>query len=73
MACPHSKINGVAEAEIVKEEKGRLLLRCSPLDKGSNVIKKGKRKKRDAELNAVLTDGKLSRTFLSGIIVIMFA
>ncbi len=37
-------MNGAVEAEIVKEEKGRLLLRFSPLDKGFTVIKKGKRK-----------------------------
>lgn len=66
LACLHSKINGVVEAAIVKEENGRLLLRCSPLDKGSTVIKKGKRKKGgNMELNAFLADGKLSTTFSS--------
>lgn len=50
LACLHSKINGVVEAEIVKEEKGRLLLRWSPLDKGSTVIKKGKRKRETQSL-----------------------
>lgn len=50
LACLHSKINGVVEAEIVKEEKGERLLRCSPLDKGSTVIKNGKRKRETQSL-----------------------
>lgn len=65
LACLHGKINGGVEAEIVKGVKRETALRCSHPDKGSNVIKTGKEKKGNARLNAVLFDGKLSRTFLS--------